>query len=253
MFLYVSPSGASAVAEAAQRMKLITVLAAMQIVEQALSRMRFSTQGRILAELAIVRVCHLDELDELPELVAQLRAGHFPATPGAARMPASPLREKKTPELQPSVPSGQSEPSRIVSAETVVLSDANAADVWRLALQRLSVMAAAQGELFSQAAVDGPGRLVISFPPEYALAKSCCERPENAMKLEDALKEVTGRVIRVRFAEGGSDGKLAEGSASVSNRVSSQQRLKDAMENPVIRRVHDLFGATPLRVDRPDD
>ena len=37
----------------------------MQILDQTLSRMRYSTQGRILAELALVRISHLEDLDEL--------------------------------------------------------------------------------------------------------------------------------------------------------------------------------------------
>ena len=47
----------------------------MQILDQTLARLRFSTQGRILAELALVRMCHLEELDELPALIAQLQTG----------------------------------------------------------------------------------------------------------------------------------------------------------------------------------
>ena len=43
------------VVEAGKRLGLQTVLAAMQILDQSLSRMRMSTQARILAELALVR------------------------------------------------------------------------------------------------------------------------------------------------------------------------------------------------------
>ena len=32
---------------------------------QSLSRLRLSTQSRVLAELALVRICHLEDLDEL--------------------------------------------------------------------------------------------------------------------------------------------------------------------------------------------
>ena len=51
-FLYTSPSGAAQVVEAGKRLGLDTLLAIMQILDQTLSRMRYSTQGRILAELA---------------------------------------------------------------------------------------------------------------------------------------------------------------------------------------------------------
>lgn len=261
-FLYVSPSTAQAVVDAAARMKLVSVLAAMQIVEQALARMRQSTQARILAELAVVRICHLEELDELPELIAQLRAGQGSLSPAAARIPPSGAYEKKNTERPtgvtptPATPSLRDELPRAepASSEPVVaLSDASAEVVWRAALERLSVMAAAQGKLFRSIAIEGPGRLVVTFPAEYALAKSFCERPENTARLEQALNEVTGRIVRVRFAEDGGKGDSSQGEASHACRPSSQQRLKEVMENPVVRRVHELFGATPLRVDGPED
>ena len=71
--LYTSPSGAQQVAEAGKRLGLDTLLAVMQILDQTLSRMRYSTQGRILAELALVRISHLEDLDELSEVISQLQ------------------------------------------------------------------------------------------------------------------------------------------------------------------------------------
>ncbi|MFH1264496.1 MAG: DNA polymerase III subunit gamma/tau, partial [Planctomycetota bacterium] len=55
-FLYASPSGRDEVARVGNQLGLQTLLAAMQILEQTLSRLRQSTQGRILAELALVRI-----------------------------------------------------------------------------------------------------------------------------------------------------------------------------------------------------
>ena len=63
------------IAAAGQRLGLQTVLAVMQILDQTLSRMRYSTQGRILAELALVRICHLEDLEELSQIIAQIRGG----------------------------------------------------------------------------------------------------------------------------------------------------------------------------------
>ncbi len=250
-FLYASASAAQAVAEAANRMGLLTVLAAMQIVEQALSRMRQSTQARILAELALVRICHLEELDELPDLIAQLRAGQLPSGPSPARTPGADARGKKNVDPQPGMRPTQGTAPPTAPGRTVALTDRNAADLWRSALKQVSVMAAAQGELFEQAATDGPGCLVIGFRPDYALAKSFCERPEHVAKFEQAVSEVTGQTVRVRFTEIGSGKAPAE--AGPAGRPSPQQRLKEVMENPVIRRVHELFGATPLKVDGPND
>ncbi len=66
---------AKQVAEAGRRLGLQTVLAAMQILDQTLARLRCSTQGRILAELAMVRLCQLEELDEIAALDRAVAVG----------------------------------------------------------------------------------------------------------------------------------------------------------------------------------
>ncbi len=63
-FLHTSPSDREGVV-AAERLGLTTVLAIMQILDQTLSRLRYSTHGRTLAELALVRIAHLEDLDNL--------------------------------------------------------------------------------------------------------------------------------------------------------------------------------------------
>jgi DNA polymerase-3 subunit gamma/tau len=72
-FLYASTANSGDVIEAGRRLGLQTILAVMQILDQSLSRMRFSTQARILAELALVRICNLEDLEELSSLIVQLR------------------------------------------------------------------------------------------------------------------------------------------------------------------------------------
>ncbi len=100
-FLYTSPSGAEQVVAAAQRLGLDALLAAMQILDQTLSRMRYSTQGRILAELALVRISHLEDLDELSTVIAQLQAGAI-VGPAAAGRPAPAIGVAKK-KLEPAV------------------------------------------------------------------------------------------------------------------------------------------------------
>ncbi len=73
LMLHVSAGDFAAVREAGQRWGLETALAAVQILDQALTRMRQSTQVRTLVEVALVRICKLEELDALPGLIAQLR------------------------------------------------------------------------------------------------------------------------------------------------------------------------------------
>ena len=89
-FLYTSPSGAAGVAEIGRRLGLETLLAVLQILDQTLLRMRYSTQGRILAELALVRISRLENLDDLTAMIEQLRSGETrTAERAAGRLPGA--------------------------------------------------------------------------------------------------------------------------------------------------------------------
>ena len=94
----------------ADRWGLQTIVAAMQILAETKARMQRVTYGRALAELALVRVSLLDDLDQLDHLIAALKAGQSVALTGSgtpagaapARLaaparptePQSPIRER---------------------------------------------------------------------------------------------------------------------------------------------------------------
>lgn len=95
LLLFVPSRHAGEVAAVGRRLGLDTLLAAMQILDHALARMQYSTQGRVLAEMALVRLCELEDLVALPSLVAQLSGGAATApVSGAATSPPSSRMEK---------------------------------------------------------------------------------------------------------------------------------------------------------------
>ncbi len=71
---------------------------AMQIIDHCLARMRLSTQGRALAELALVQLCRLDQLSAIEDVIARFSSSPIatagaaaPVTaPGASRPPEAP-------------------------------------------------------------------------------------------------------------------------------------------------------------------
>jgi len=266
-FLYASPASQQQVAESGKRLGLAGVLAAMQMLEQAMARMRYSTQGRILAELALVRICQLEELDELGPLLAELKgaataagpratrpaapapaASRPPARPPAPRTPPGP--QKKSPAVAEPAASGDGG-ARAAEEPKLPLSAENAAEVWALALEAMSGMVVEQAKQFDRVALASPDRLVVTFKPRYALAKSSCERPEHLGRFEEAVAEVTGQRVRVEFTL---DETSEEGDAAPSapaRRAPPQERLREVVDHPMVRRAAELFGAQPTRVDDP--
>jgi DNA polymerase-3 subunit gamma/tau len=279
-FLYASSSSNDDVIEAGKQLGLQTVLAVMQILDQTLSRLRYSTQARIVAELALVRISNLEDLEELSALIVQLRgagsgeqgAGSAtqrsisapgrvtsPALPNAQAAISAPAPAKK--KFEPATVAAAAAPAlsvATVAAESdddddsgtdvgFVLEAHNAAETWRRAVEKVPGLVADQAKKFSRLEVSGINRLTIHFAPENAMYKSACQRPEQVTKFEQALRSVTGQTIRIDF-------KLQEGAAASAPTatkpvVSPHQRLMEAAGHPLVKRAGELFGAQPTAVE----
>ena len=285
-FLYAATSNRDEVVDAGKRLGLQTILAVMQILDQTLSRLRYSTQARILAELALVRISSLEDLEELSGLIAQLQSGRRPEVGGQrseARGQKSDLRPQ-TSDLRSQPPAakkksepavdcgagvppanlqagGTPTPQRTEPASTdaddddsdaatgFVLEPDNVTEVWRQAIEKISGMVADQAKKYSRLEISGINRLTIHFAAENAFCKLACQRPEQVLRIERALQEVTGQMIRVDF-------KLQEPAATAMAAqtparpaVSTHQRLMEAAGHPLVKRANELFGAQPSAVD----
>ncbi len=98
-FLYVAPSRAAQVAQVGPQIGVHTLLAMLEIAEQAAWRLKQTTHGRTVVEIALVRICSLDDLDDLATLVATIGSGQSPA--GGAPPPAA---TRATPSISGSAP-----------------------------------------------------------------------------------------------------------------------------------------------------
>ncbi|MGA2067106.1 MAG: DNA polymerase III subunit gamma/tau [Thermoguttaceae bacterium] len=256
-FLYVSPAAGGEVAETGRRLGLHTILAAMQILDQTLSRMRLSTQARTLAELAVVRISQLEELDELADWIAALGAGQSGVQPRrgqetraeqgpATAAVAPPSAAKKN--IEAAAPAPELRPGGAVAAPLPLAAD-TAAEVWGRALERMSGLVVEQARQFSRVELAGPNRLAVYFSPKYTLARSACQRPDQASRFEQALAEVTGGPVRVEFLLAAEDGAGPE--AAAPRPPSPHQRLLEVSRHPMLRRAAELFGAQPVHIEEP--
>ena len=122
-FLYVTPSRAAEVAKVGPKIGVQTLLAMMQIAEQAAGRLKQSTAGRTLVEIALVRICCLDDLDDLATLIATFSGG---GTISPAPTPASVPRgvSLSTGQLGEAGAVGRSSPSLAEEASAAVKKNA---------------------------------------------------------------------------------------------------------------------------------
>ena len=202
VLLHTSATGHGQLADLGGRLGVETMLAIMQILDHTLSRLRYSTQGRTLAEMALVRIASLENLDDLADLIAELR-GAAPAArsapaASAPRLPAaSPTAKKKAePNHQSEEPASAQlrDDSQRVDAVGELTAE-TAGLLWKEALSGLSGLLAEQATMCDSVAPRGNDRLVVTFRDKYTSCKAFCERPEQIARLEQALSQVAGRPL----------------------------------------------------------
>ena len=96
--LSCSPSDMPGLQTLSDQLGLETILSCVQVLDQALVRMQSSLHSRTLLEVAAVRVCNLEHLDSVGDLIKQLSSASGgaktgkPATASAAKPPSKKKR-----------------------------------------------------------------------------------------------------------------------------------------------------------------
>ena len=245
-YLHATSSQVEQVAGVGRQFGLETLLAVMQVLDQALIRMRQSTHNRTLAEMAIVRICHLENLDELATIADGLRGGAAAAATGPVKKKLDDVSGVGTACVSGPAAAGL----ETQAVAHVALTPESVAAVWQQALATMNDMVADQAGLCESVTLAGPRKLVVAFKPKYAAFKQSCERPEQAAKLERAVAAIIGEPVRVEFTV--IDGPADEGLVPPPRAVSPRQLMAEKSQHPLVRRAIELFDATPIRVDAPE-
>jgi DNA polymerase-3 subunit gamma/tau len=245
----------------------------VQIVDQAVSRMRYSVHERILLELALVRVAQLENLEGLAALIQQVQQGgvippgSVPAPPSPAATPAAEKKNRPQgpvavePALRPSSPSTDLDGSAPPSAASLPLPPSDApleppadtplsADqvgrLWRRALDSLDDITADYAGMADAVAISGPNRVVVRFRQVYNASKAFCERPERRQTLEAVFSQVAGRRVVLEFELIRPDQAHETPPPSV---ISRQKQRHQAARHPLVERAVELFEAEVVKVD----
>jgi DNA polymerase-3 subunit gamma/tau len=246
-------------ASTARRLGAQTILAIMQIIDHTLARMRYSTQGRTLAEMALVRIAMLEDLEALADLVAQVRGGQtLAALPGSVDRPPRTITEaKKKGESSAiealAVADGPTPPDRsaLLATDTsardaLELSAQNVEGVWRQTLSGLSGLLPEQAATCDSVSLAGPDRLAVTFQEKYNSCKAFCERAEHHKTLEQALADVVGRAVRIEYV------LIKDKEASPKAARPTTPGRHRLNEHSLVRRAGELFDARVVRVEESD-
>jgi DNA polymerase-3 subunit gamma/tau len=219
---------------------------------------------RTLIEIALVRICNLEDLDAIPELVARLQ-GTMPAAGQPARMASPPQRAstERTTEsggqkkkglgdaeplaaANPQPPAAQAPSAPPAADRTSEFSEQTAEYKWRAALEEIGGLTAECAGDFESLAISAPNLLVVRLKTAYN--KDWCERVDVKRRLEQVMSRLAGRDIRIDFAAPASQPSTR--SAARPPAPSRLQRMREAEQNPLVQEAISLFDAEIVRVDQ---
>jgi DNA polymerase-3 subunit gamma/tau len=242
-------------ARQAADLKLDTILAGLDILAATKARMRGSNHGRVLLEMALVRLGRLDDLMSLSQLaqyLSQSGGSQVPPRAGASAAPAAEARGRlaEPPEAAKKKEAAAPEPSN--PAPEIALTPESLPQVWQAILAQIGPMFAGDLAKVEFVAISGPNTLVLRFPARYNLQRDHCQEPARVARIEETVKKVTGRAWKVRF-DSASDAQEAtrEGSGGLpANGPSRLQRQRqEALQRPLVKKAVDMMGAQILEMD----
>ena len=229
----------------AKSLHLDTILAGLDILSATRARLRNTTHGRTLIEMALVRLGRLGDLVSVAQVaqwVAQLRSEG--GSGSATRVgPPEAVKKKLVNSAVEESSAGQN-PTEL-TAESL-------ADVWQQVLGRIGVMFAAELGKAGLPAIFGPNALAIRFPAAYNDAYEFCQEPTRLSKVEAALQRFTGQkwALRVELVAGlvpAAPTPVAEVAPSPPPRPRRTER-DEVEKEPLIKRALDVLGAQILRM-----
>ena len=233
LLLHCPPQQFEQVKTSADELGLHRILAAMQILDHTHTRMQRSTQGRILLELALIRIANLDHFQQVAVLLEQLRnEGTIPAShtvKPAQKMIAPPKNALNGKAMPPS------------SLEE--LNDDKAKSVWFKVAESLPGTLGRNMETKCRSIqFEKPNVFVATF--ENKASKDSCE--QESARLQSMLSQSLGEAVRVRLELDASAESLKPSPA----RLTDREQYLAAAENPLVLKIQETFGVTLHEVRR---
>ncbi|MFL2861101.1 MAG: DNA polymerase III subunit gamma/tau [Pirellulales bacterium] len=257
-------------AELGKQAGTATMLAMLQIIDHSLARMRLSTHTTVLAEMAIVRLAALEDLDNLSEIISGIQPTEAKKQPlRHEKKKLTPTTNQKADKADQTAPATSSSvkaktPNSWTADKTTTPSvGAEPLVIWKNAGELVGGLAsdfAAMAASVSQEA----SHFKIEFPASAGSATAFLSRNEITKQFQSALETLTGQSCRYSVvlqekgttnssgsipAQNGSSSKPS--TPSKKTVISSAGLLKETVQNPLVSHALTTFDAAIRKVDPP--
>jgi DNA polymerase-3 subunit gamma/tau len=243
----------------ATALKLDTILAGLDILSTTKARLRGSSHGRVLVEMALVRLGRLDDLASLAQLAQWLRSAPEHRPVSTARPEQSSLRPVLTPPRLSSPAAqpegGNKKAERKPESETpnpaAKLSAETLSQVWEEVLKQVPPILASHLRKSQFPAIFAPNTLVLGFPSSYNSERQYCQQPASVARLEEVITRIAGHGWKVRIESASGEADSAQKPAEDTENQQSRYRRQraEAAKAPLVKRAMEILDAKVVEVD----
>lgn len=239
----------------AGQLGLETILSIIQILDHGVTRMQSSLHGRTLLEVAVVRICNLENLDVLADLINQIGPASGSASQNRA---AQPNEEKKN--VEPAVATAH-KPSDTVTAsdenlpekqsangrskpESVIAPDAksqisasNVGDIWNRAAELAGGMTTDIAQQAKRVRFDS-GKIIVEFSDPHVC--ELCRSSERSKTLANSIHQITGQTASLEFQV---DQLSAQKEAPREPKLTRVQMIRKLEQHELVKSAIEIFDA----------
>jgi DNA polymerase-3 subunit gamma/tau len=230
-----------------------SILAGLDLLAAAKSRLRGTSHARVVVEIALVRICQLEHLVALSQLAQWLGkdAGGGPrplptatangpqAQSGASASTAAP--EKKKPDAEAELD------------DRVTLAPENVPAIVQQLISKSGLTLGAEIRKALRVAISAPNTLVFHFPTRYNPRGEQILEGERRTEAEMLLGKITGQAcqVRVEVAEDEAGGQAGAAVATQTESPSQRSRRQrsELMQAPLVSKAASVLGAQIVGVD----
>ncbi len=231
----------------AKQANLDTILAGMDMLVTAKARMRSSSHARAILELALVRMCRLDELVPIAQIAQWLnKEGATPIAKTKGPSPAllAPAVAIETEKKKLAVP------DPIMSEQfPLALVPESLPKIWQQLLTKAGFAFQAELRKAKTPAIFGPNTLVLPISRRYNAPGCFFLDSAKLGKVQEILSGIVGQPCTLRIEWSDEPVEPAAVGAKNSSAQAMGQQRSEWLQIPFVKKAADVLGAQIMRAD----
>ena len=231
----------------AKQTNLDTILAGMDILVTAKTRMRFSNHPRALMEMALVRLCQLADLLPIGQIAQWLaKEGSAPAARPKSAAPAAATGSMAEAEKKKVIPDKNGVSERI----PLPFQEDSVSEIMQQLISDSGFALQADLRKVNYAAISGPNALVFRVSRRYNTAGSAFTDPTRLSKVAEALSAIVARPAKIQIEWIDEPAETPEGKSAAALAVGTQrQQRAGLLQIPFVKKIAAVLDAQIIRAD----